>query len=157
MIQTAAHISSMQQYLCNSHWLCTLYLHSYLQICVSFRNLRGVCEWNPMVTSQRGSKPLSPILHIHSTSVVEWSSLSTLKTHNSPVRSWLILYLLYKSSTFLCRLFHRVSPTSVLFFCTALGNSGTLYCGISYVAISVACIAFVVVFLVSKSFWISVC
>lgn len=99
----------MQQYLWKySHWLCTLYLHSLQQIFVSFRNLRGVCAWNPMATSQRSSKSLSPNLHIHGTSPL-------LENTHSPVRSWLILYLLYKSSTFLFWLFHRVSPTSVLF------------------------------------------
>lgn len=156
MIPVAAHINSKQQCLCKySQWICTLYLQSHLQICVSPRNLRWVCEWNPMATLQKGSKPLSPNFHIYCTSVVEWSSLSTFRKH-SPVRTWLILYLLLKSSTFLFLLFHRVSPTSILFFCASLSNSGTLYCGISYVTVSVACLAFVVVFLVSKSFWIKV-
>ncbi len=141
-------VSSMQQYPCkHRHWLCIL----YTDICkfVFLSEIRG--EFVSGIPRRLHKETRNHFPQTFTFTAPQWKNdLPSPLLENSAVRYWLILYLLYKSSTFLYRLFHRVSPTSVLFFCTSLSNSGTLYCGSSYVAISVACIAFIVVFLVSK-------
>lgn len=106
---------------------------------------------HPMVTTQRGSKPLSQ-MYLGSRTIFptppKWIPLHFQKTHNSTVRTWLIGY---------CTYFEKVSlsivPQSLTYLCTFLLYFFEQLWHTVLCHFSVVCIAFVV-FLISKSFWI---